>query len=304
MKHIATTIHTLAALALVATALTACDNDANKTPFEEDYMYYQDVTKISLYTPDLDIEKDPLCTSEGMLCTSEQEGTIVLYTAIEDQLQLFSRKYPEVPLALPFLDSDGNVRSIFKDGVFANLYNSLKAAADAGKMDRQRFLNFQQQIAVIRDTLTIGGLESSNFPYIELGASLISWDEEQRSNYVKVTLSDTEFQRRSNVFYALQGIKDILEQWAAEGKFTQQQIAELNAIADQQMGSISNAWGWMTMQYVNYSIDLNLHIEQADGLLDKLSTALYGKDSDRQLWLVISFNSNFIGANGYEEVNN
>lgn len=264
-------------------------------------IYFADMG-VSLYTPDYEIENDPLCTN-NMLCTSTlKDAYVIMNTETTNHLAFFANNMEDLVFNLPFLTEDGEVRKIFRNGAFARLYYRLKSAADNGKIDMERFKKFQSQISTIRDTLSLSNIATEPLPYILTGVSLISWDAEQNSSYVKTSLHDATFSRRSNIYTSALEIVDLLQEWYKEGLLTDEDYRELEAIRTQKNGAIKNCSGWTNIQYVNYHLNLNMHIEQADGLLDNLVTALYGKDSGKELWLVINFSSNYMKGNGFHEV--
>ena len=289
-------IQILACLALLS-IVSSCDFDANKQEYESMIGMYGGDMSMSLYTPDLSIEqsnREQVGNADGMLCTSTLKGSIGIDfdNALSESLFLVNDHYFEVQL--PFLDENDNVREIFREGKLAHLYEGLQRAAADGYVSAEKMAQFIEKVRVIRDEITINFLSLEPFSTMELGNVLTSYDWEQNSFYTPFTIDPTNFARLSNLAEALQLIRPELEMLNEKGLIDPESLQTLHAIAEQIVGGvISDGSGYLTTSLANDRFEMDLHLEQATGLLDVLSTALYGKDANgkpnHELWIVLRF---------------
>lgn len=301
--------------AIVAiSSLSSCDSKASEQKFENIQTSYDDVMTVSLYCPDFEVENDPLC-KDSMLCSDYTYTTVDIKTEAYF-MSLGVNGLDSLCFSMPFLvPGTDEVRPIFKNGVFAKLYERLKAAVAADPTLQPDFDKFKAEIAEIHDTLSLKDITTNYFPVVELGAALFSWDAEQNSNYVKFQAQNpVKFSRKSNIFTAMYAIQTLLSKWYKEEKFTAEELSGLNAIKEQQSGE-TKAWGWGTFKYANYRLAFDLHVEpeytryanaSADGMLDKLAIALFGKNAqgkpNRQLWLILRFDGDPVNDGTFEIV--
>lgn len=299
-------IKTTACLALLlATMLTSCDKNANDTPYATDGTGYSGNMHISLYVPDKRIENDPL-SKDGCLDTLTTNGTLTFTIDTNDKL-FISIDHSECPFAIPFLTEDGTVRTAFANGYLAKLYNSLKRAAEEGKLSEDAFKHFQEQITVLYDTVSVNELKAENLSYRWTGALLQSWDEEENSAYTPFTLNDYDFSRRGSLMQALSGMKQELTALNEAGFFTDEEKATLKALREQRDGgTVTKSTGNCVFMYANGQTNVNVRIKSGAGLLDSISYALFGKAEDgtpaKSVWMVVDFNGSVFESNDVEIV--
>jgi len=309
MKTLNTHIFIMALVsAFSVTVLSSCDKDANEPQYQWEIAGYVDSTNVSLYTPDTEVETDPL-SEDNMLTSTIVVDTVYMVATNKDGMGLYINGQKDVTFELPFLDANGEVRAIFKDGVFAQLYNRLESAAESGLIEQAKFDAFRKEISVIRDTISLGAFGTNSFTYDEVGASLMSWDFIQNSSYVKLKLDEASYTRRSNIYGAMQSIKPELEALVnsmPESKEKEQLINQLQTIWKGHSGIIKDGTGWISLCYVNYRLNFELHLEKASGLLDDIAKGLYGANAygepNRELWLIIKFDGTMSMGSGYERM--
>lgn len=306
------TLYTILSLAFVAvfsvTVLSSCDKDANKPEYQWGIAGYVDSTNVALYTPDTEVERDSL-SQDGMLTSTIVVDTVFMVASNKDGMGLYINGANDVTFALPFLDANGEVRAIFKDGVFAQLFNRLKGAADAGLIERSKYDAFKKEIAVIRDTISLGAFGTDAFTYDEIGAALMSWDFVQNSNYVRIKLDETPYSRRSNIYTAMLTIKPELEAIIGgmpDSKEKEELVNQLQAIWQAHSGILKDGSGWLTLCYVNYRLNFEMHLEKGSGLLDDMAKGLYGVNAYgeplKELWLIVNFDGTINPGTGYERL--
>ncbi len=280
------------ALLLLAVSIASCDDNANKREGFEGINLYKGMTQISLYAPKWEIENDD-DAEDGKLCTNLFPTQFMIDISKDETAVITCDEMNGMDFRMPYLDADNEVRPIFRQGKFAHLYNKMKDAAEKGLIDPERFQQFQKDIKIINDTLSIGFIESCSLPLIERGASLTTWDDEQKSPYVRFSINDIHVERRSSIFTAILKIKDLLTKWYELGLISQEDLQLLQEIKNQEKITITDGNGWMTSMYVNLHADFDMHLENATGLLDVVSGALFGYDEqgklNQPLWIVISF---------------
>ncbi len=281
--------------------LSSCDFDASKQDFETMVGVYKGDMVMSLYTPDLAVEqsnRELVGHSDGMLCTSRLEGLIGVDVDEAWNESVIMNTEHSFDIQLPFLDEDDQVREIFRAGKLAHLYEGLQQAVTDGYVSAEKMAQFIEMVRVIRDRVSLNFLWIESITTMELGNALTTYDWEQNSFYTPFTILPTEFSRSSNMADALKLIRPELEMLHEKGLIAPESLQTLQAIATQiEGGSITDGNGYLTSSLANDHFDVEIHIEQATGLLDVLSTALYGKDAsgkaNRDLWMVIRFNGNW-----------
>lgn len=289
-------IQILACLASLS-IVSSCDFDANKQEYESMIGMYKGDMIMSLYTPDLTVEqsnREQVGHANGMLSSSTLEGVVGIDLDNAMSESLFVVNDHSFDIQLPFLDENGNVREIFRAGKLAHLYEGLQRAAADGFVSAEKMAQFIEKVRVIRDEIAINLLLLEPFSTMELGNVLTSYDWEQNSFYTPFTIYPTNFTRLSNLAEALQLIRPELEMLHEKGLIDPESLQTLQAIAEQIVGGvISDGRGYLTTSLANDRFEMELHLEQATGLLDVLSTALYGNDAsgkpNQDLWIVIRF---------------
>ncbi len=293
-------IQILACLASLS-ILSSCDFDANKQEYEEMVGIYAGDISMSFYSPDLTVEqsnREQAGYADGMLCSSKLEGMVGvdLDNVLNENLFLINKHY--YTFQLPFLDENGDVREIFRAGKLAHLYEGLRRAAADGYVSAEKMAQFVDMVRVIRDDISLNFLGVDPITTMELGNVLTSYDWEQNSFYTPFTIYPTEFSRSSNMADALQLIRPELELLNEKGLIDAESLQTLHAISEQIVGGvISDGSGYLSTSLANDRFEMDLHLEQATGLLDVLSTALYGNDANgkanRDLWIVIRFSGSW-----------
>lgn len=293
-------IQILACLASLS-IVSSCDFDANKQEYESMIGMYEGDMTMSLYTPDLAVEqsnREQVGHANGMLCSSTLDGVVGIDVdnAWNETMILNNRE--SFVIELPFLDEQGQVREIFRAGKLAHLYMQLQRAVADGYVSTEKMAQFVEMVRVIRDNVRLSLLWLDPVTTMEMGNVLTTYDWEQNSFYMPFTIKPTNFSRYSNMAQALNLIRPELEMLNEKGLIDPESLQTLQAIATQVSGGrITDGSGYVTSSLANDHFDMELHLEQATGLLDVLSTALYGNDANgkpnRELWMVIGFSGNW-----------
>ena len=278
--------------------LSSCDFDANKQAYESMIGMYKGDMTMYLYTPDFTVEqsnREQVGHTEGALSSSKQSGVVGVDVDSDWNESVILTNNDYFVIELPFLDENGDVREIFRAGKLAHLYAGLQRAAADGYVSAEKMAQFVEMVRVIRDEITLPFLFVEPFSTMELGNVLTSYDWEQNSFYKPFTILPTYFTRLSNLAGALQFIRPELELLNEKGLIDPESLQTLQAISTQIVGGvISDGSGYLTTSLGNDRFEMDLHLEKATGLLDVLSTALYGNDANgkpnHDLWFVIFFN--------------
>lgn len=279
------------------TFLAACDFDASKQEYEAMVGMYSGPMTLSLYSPDLTVEqanREQVGHADGMISSTRLDGVVGVDVdeAWNETLILNNRE--SFVIELPFLDEQGQVRDIFRAGKLAHLYEGLQRAVADGYVSTEKMAQFVEKVRVIRDDIRLSFLWLEPVTTMEMGNVLTSYDWEQNSFYTPFVIKPTNFSRNSNMTEALRLIRPELEMLNEKGLIDPESLQTLQAIATQvDGGRIEDGKGYLTSSLANDHLELELHLKQATGLLDVLSTALYGNDAsgkpNRELWFVIGF---------------
>lgn len=301
------TIYTIIALLSIMMGITSCDSTADKVKYGTEEAEYPGRFEVSLYAPHLDKLSDHEDGLPYYLASDyEVDDTLNAQITSDGWMNIQTANLDNIKLSMRFLEEDNEVRQIFIGGFLSNLYYTLWDRAKEKQQQgdpapMQRFLKFQELMRVIKDTVSIEGIKLSPIPYEYKGASLISWDKELNSMYAKFTLAKKpNYKRVSSIFHALREVtEDLQDMMQSEAYLTPDEKQALVGIQKQQSFTIADGSGWATMAYANYHISMDVHLEQATGLLDVLSRALFApalKDSEltpRDLWIVIRYSGSY-----------
>ena len=287
-------------------AISSCDYDAGTPEMKEESGIYFGDMNVLLYTPDHEIEVDNhnrWGMSQGELA-SDTLGMHMEVKILDDFFMTISMHSADtLTFALPFLeepDSNGRraVREIFSEGLFADLYNGLQSAADNGLVSVDSLLHFQELIRVLCDTLVVSNVDFC-FGTEMFGNALMSYDREKNSLGTDVVLSDIEYVRKSNLKEALYYIQPTVEKLHAKGLMSEEQIQKLYDLTTKYTkGSMTNNSGSCLSSMALYKLSFETNIKQSEGVLEELSSALYGRDEKtdkprKNIWLVLQYSGSY-----------
>ena len=262
------------------------------------------------YTPSIEVEASNFeAIGDLSLCGDTHDVSLLVSTDNEESM-LLAVGPDTIVTALPFLlpvDEDGTreVRPVFSRGLLGRLYNIMQRAAEDGYMSADMFKGFQDRISEICDTLCIEGLCAPDITTTWVGNAIMSYDYEQNSHYAKFELTETSYSRRSSLSSTLQYISPVIEQLNAKGMLEPELVAGLESLINA-LGNviITDGSGYCIVSLNNYYLSCQLHIEQATGLLDQLSKALYGTDTsgkaNEEVWMVFYYEGGYDVAKNKE----
>ena len=195
---------------------------------------------------------------------------------------------------IPFLDEDGNVLELYKDGAIAQLYGYMRSAESRGLLEPGVFEAIKDQFENICDTITIPALEFEPIPLYNSGALLTTYDYEKHSPYSHFTMLPAEFSRRGSVFNALKLLEPMLYKYYEAGLLPEELVQQLMMIAEQKTAVIEDGTGDCIFGYSNYVFDLGFRMKSAGNWLDNISIALFVKnETDNtpkvKVWAMLAF---------------
>ena len=224
----------------------------------------------------------------------------------------------EINLTIPFFyreedadgdyveDAEGNYiytaipMDIYEKSPILKLYNAVNE--DVYVSDDEK-VELRKLLCEIKNTITIAPFKTSRIPLIQQGASIVSYDFEQNTFYSSYTLGDVAYSYKSNLVETIKYVKqNLLSKMAADKKATAEAaIQTIENIASSITGKMGNAWGRLTVQYMNYYCDYDMRIqseeERPNEMLVNISKLLYGEENGKpikDLW----FNIGYVGHMG------
>ena len=224
----------------------------------------------------------------------------------------------EINLTIPFFyreedadgdyveDAEGNYiytaipMDIYEKSPILKLYNAVNEDVNVSDDEKVELRNL---LCEIKNTITIAPFKTSRIPLIQQGASIVSYDFEQNTFYSSYTLGDVAYSYKSNLVETIKYVKqNLLSKMAADKKATAEAaIQTIENIASSITGKMGNAWGRLTVQYMNYYCDYDMRIqseeERPNEMLVNISKLLYGEENGKpikDLW----FNIGYVGHMG------
>lgn len=283
------TVVTVTLLAVSALCFVSCDRDADKVEIETFDGWYVGEFQVSLYVPEREIEVLDSCTVPQM----GYDSLNVQFLDNATKVAFSMKNFEDIRFNLPYLDENGEVLPVYQDGVFADLYNMLKDAVAKGDLEQDVFETFKSEIDTLRDVLVVSDISFSPIPIEEDGALLVSFNPEEMVHFTPITMNPAVYTRKSNVFTALKYLEPVLTKWAKEGKLSAEIIEDLRKIEKQQSNTIEDGSGMCLCGYSNFYFDIDCRLKKATNLLDNVSLALFGKNSEgkpnKEVWLLLRF---------------
>lgn len=308
MNKIYNICKSLAAVAISTAMVCSCDSTANDIKVEAINGQYKGTVIVGLYVPDIVVESENMVITDNEtvgICADTVKTTINMEFYNNNQVKISVDKLNNIKFNIPFLDSEGNVRDIYKEGYLAYLYEMTRSLLDKGILTQEEFNTFYEQIDTLHDELTISGISTDLLPMVEQGAMLATYDHEQNSYYAQFNLNEYSYQRTAEVLKPFEYIKQVLKDKSIESEKLNYLDAQIhNAVPT--TGSVSDGWGWCTIGYSNYQSVIDMHVERATGMLDVLSIALFGAvkndegetlyddrgrpQANKSMWFVVWYN--------------
>lgn len=282
MNKIYNICQTIVAIAITTAMMCACDSTANEIKVEAINGQYNGTVIVGLYVPDLIVETENTLISEGEtvgICADTVKTTIGLQFYNNNYVKISVDKLSNIEFNIPFIDEEGEVRDIYREGYLAYIYYMTRDLRDRGIITQDEFAEFYEQIDTLRDKLTVSGVTTNLMPMVEQGAMLASYDYEQNSYYTQFNLDEYTYQRTGEVLKPFEYIKQVLINKGIESEELTRLDEQIhNAVPIS--GTVTDGWGWCTVGYSNYQSVVDMHLERATGMLDVLSIALFGMKRD------------------------
>lgn len=304
MKKISEILKYVSCFALSLMLMTSCDKEADKLKIETETLNYSGTFYMLLYATDMEdssIDQDTINVNLDAI-----PGNIKIDISSEGYGVIDFVPGSEINLTIPFLDRVKVGEEIiytmpldvYKDSPITKLYNAVDEDGGVTPDERNKF---EKMICDIKNTITIDPFKTSRIPLIQQGAAIVSYDFEQNSFYSSYTLGDVAYSYKSNLADAVKYIKeDILPHMTDKKAIAEAAIQTIETIASSVTGKMSNVWGRLTLQYMNYYCDYDMRIESEDErpneMLVNISKLLYGDDKgngtgnpNKDLWFRIGY---------------
>ena len=309
MKKISEILKYVSCFALSLMLMTSCDKEADKLKIETETLSYSGTFYMSLYTAD-EISTEEIINID----IDTVPGNIKIDISSEGYAVVDFVPGREIRLTIPFFyrlqnadgsyaeDSEGNYiyttipMDVYENSPILKLYNAVN---EDGGVSSDEKAELRTLISEIKNAITIAPFKTSRIPLIEQGASIASYDFEQNTFYSSYTLGDVAYSYKSNLAEAIKYVKqNLLSKMAADKKATAEAaIQTIESIASSNTGKMSNVWGRLTLQYMNYYCDYEMRIqsekERPNEMLVNISKVLYGEDKDgnpnKNLWFFIGY---------------
>lgn len=299
-------------------SFSSCDKDADNknivkvsglyTGNVESYLYVPDyfteLENVIYYTTDLTpaLAGDVETKAEVNFGFSSEDLAVVSInklTGIHFEVQILAKDINGEFVT----DDEGRYvpRSNFAQGALAQILEIVKECVSVNEYNVFA-LNY---MGLLVDDLQFANIKTKPLVMKESGAFFTSYDFEQNSFYERFAMEPFTFERQSSFTETLHQL-DLLK--AAHPVEFAPYESVLNEIASsfKTQGTISDASGWCTLTYANYHPRTVLTFHKATGLIDALSTALFGKNKDgepdKELWLMMYYEGNINDMSSYEQV--
>ena len=313
MKKISEILKYVSCFALSLMLMTSCDKEADKLKIETETLNYSGTFYMLLCTAEFNSAEDNINIDIDTV-----PGNIKIDISNEGYAVVDFVPGREINLTIPFFyreedadgdyveDAEGNYiytaipMDIYEKSPILKLYNAVNE--DVNVSDDEK-VELRKLLCEIKNTITIAPFKTSRIPLIQQGASIVSYDFEQNTFYSSYTLGDVAYSYKSNLVETIKYVKqNLLSKMAADKKATAEAaIQTIETIASSITGKMGNAWGRLTVQYMNYYCDYDMRIqseeERPNEMLVNISKLLYGEENGKpikDLW----FNIGYIGHMG------
>lgn len=314
MKKISEILKYVSCFALSLMLMTSCDKEADKLKIETETLNYSGTFYMLLCTAEFNSAEDNLNIDIDTV-----PGNIKIDISNEGYAVVDFVPGREINLTIPFFyreedadgdyveDAEGNYiytaipMEVYEKSPILKLYNAVN---EDNNVLEEKKTKLREKLCEIKNTITIAPFKTSKIPLIQQGAAIVSYDSEQKSFYSSYTLGDVEYSYKSSLTEVITYVKeDILPYNMSSGNRTSAEnaIQAIESIASSVTGKMSNAWGRLTMQYMNYYCDYDMRIQSEDErpneMLVNISKLLYGEENGKpikDLW----FNIGYIGHMG------
>ncbi len=313
MKKISEILKYVSCFALSLMLMTSCDKEADKLKIETETLNYSGTFYMLLCTAEFNSAEDNLNIDIDTV-----PGNIKIDISNEGYAVVDFVPGREINLTIPFFyreedadgdyveDAEGNYiytaipMDIYEKSPILKLYNAVNEDVNVSDDEKVELRNL---LCEIKNTITIAPFKTSRIPLIQQGASIVSYDFEQNTFYSSYTLGDVAYSYKSNLVETIKYVKqNLLSKMAADKKATAEAaIQTIENIASSITGKMGNAWGRLTVQYMNYYCDYDMRIqseeERPNEMLVNISKLLYGEENGKpikDLW----FNIGYVGHMG------
>ena len=313
MKKISEILKYVSCFALSLMLMTSCDKEADKLKIETETLNYSGTFYMLLCTAEFNSAEDNINIDIDTV-----PGNIKIDISNEGYAVVDFVPGREINLTIPFFyreedadgdyveDAEGNYiytaipMDIYEKSPILKLYNAVNE--DVYVLGDEK-VELRKLLCEIKNTITIAPFKTSRIPLIQQGASIVSYDFEQNTFYSSYTLGDVAYSYKSNLVETIKYVKqNLLSKMAADKKATAEAaIQTIENIASSITGKMGNAWGRLTVQYMNYYCDYDMRIqseeERPNEMLVNISKLLYGEENGKpikDLW----FNIGYVGHMG------
>ena len=293
MKKISEILKYVSCFALSLMLMTSCDKEADKLKIETETLNYSGTFYMLLCTAEFNSAEDNINIDIDTV-----PGNIKIDISNEGYAVVDFVPGREINLTIPFFyreedadgdyveDAEGNYiytaipMDIYEKSPILKLYNAVNE--DVNVLGDEK-VELRKLLCEIKNTITIAPFKTSRIPLIQQGASIVSYDFEQNTFYSSYTLGDVAYSYKSNLVETIKYVKqNLLSKMAADKKATAEAaIQTIETIASSITGKMGNAWGRLTVQYMNYYCDYDMRIqseeERPNEMLVNISKLVYGR---------------------------
>ncbi len=282
MKRI-TSLLSLVAILGYALALTSCDKDANNIQLQKISGTYNGDISAELFMPDYAIETYNTYFNDNgqpsLAADTIKSGEVALTFSSDDTASFSLNHLTGIKFRINFAfvseeDDIAVVAGNYEGGLLAKYFNGIRNHYLGGDISKSDFYHFAKLMKFVEDTISIENFSVQPFRMLERGAVYSTFDYEQNSVYVRTKINQFNYSRKSNLHSAFQ---------FADQKFSSVMSSEEKLLAKalndglKQTGTVTDAEAWTSMIYTNYKPYLEVAIDQATGILDTLTKALFGE---------------------------
>ena len=321
MKKISEILKYVSCFALSLMLMTSCDKEADKLKIETETLDYSGTFYMLLYATDMDDSEESISSID----IDNVPGNIKIEISNEGHAVIDFVPGREINLTIPFFyrernddgtyakDDKGNYiytaipMEVYEKSPILKLYN---AVDEDNNVSEEKKTKLREKLCEIKNTIKIAPFKTSKIPLIQQGAAIVSYDSEQKSFYSSYTLGDVEYSYKSSLTEVITYVKeDILPDMSSGNRTSAEKaIQAIESIASSVTGKMSNAWGRLTMQYMNYYCDYDMRIQSEDErpneMLVNVSKLLYGDDKGdgtgkpyKNLWFLIEYTGHMGDSN-------
>lgn len=300
--------------------VTSCDKDADNKKMEKVSGLYKGNVESYLYVPDFFTELENMfyyssAESPAIAGDKDTQAEVNFSFTSDNKAVVSINNLTGIHFEMQFLAKDLNgdlaidgtgryyVRESFENGALAEL---LDIVANCVTVDEYNTFAMNY-MGILEDDLQFEDIKTNPLLMVENGAVFSSYDFEQHSFYERFSMEPITFKRQSSLTVAAEQLEIMMAAHPVEFEPCKERISQILGSYKTE-GVIRDASGWCSLTYANYHPRIVLSFTKATGLIDVLSTALFGKnenkDKEKTLWMMMYYEGTIGDLSSYERVSN